>query len=249
MRISRAVLGAAVLTCFAPGALAPASGQIPSTFTNLQVLPKDISRADLVAQMRGVATALGVRCTHCHVGPDNLQGMDFAVDGKPSKVIARTMLRMVRTINAEFVATLPSDNAARQQVTCVTCHRRSLKPPRPLPDLLLSTIDAAGVASAVEQYRTLRSEALDSGLYDFREPTLDIVATRLREAKRFSEALVILRVNAEHFPRSASVQANIGDTAAQAGDVALAREAYRRALEIDPEHAGAKLGLSRLEQK
>src|SRR5688500_13932467 len=46
--------------------------QIPTEFKNLQVLPKDISRADLVQTMRQVATDLGVRCTHCHVGPDNL---------------------------------------------------------------------------------------------------------------------------------------------------------------------------------
>ena len=75
----------------------PASAQIPQTFTNLQVLPKDIPRAQLVSTMRGFAGALGVRCTHCHVGPDDLQGMDFATDEKESKKIARTMLRMVRT--------------------------------------------------------------------------------------------------------------------------------------------------------
>jgi hypothetical protein len=68
-------------------------GPDPQAFTNLKVLPKEIPRAELVATMRGFAGALGVRCTHCHVGPDDLQGMDFATDEKPAKQVARTMLR------------------------------------------------------------------------------------------------------------------------------------------------------------
>src|SRR5688572_31654917 len=110
----------------APSAFA----QIPQTFTNLQVLPKDIPRPQLVATMRGFAGALGVRCTHCHVGPDDLQGMDFATDEKESKKVARTMLRMVRGINADVIGTLPAADPPRQQVTCLTCHRREAKPPR-----------------------------------------------------------------------------------------------------------------------
>jgi hypothetical protein len=39
----------------------PALAQIPTKFTNLEVLPKDIPRAELIATMRGFAGALGVR--------------------------------------------------------------------------------------------------------------------------------------------------------------------------------------------
>lgn len=223
----------------APSALA----QIPRTFTNLQVLPKDISRPQLVATMRGFAGALGVRCTHCHVGPDDLQGMDFATDEKESKKVARTMLRMVRGINADFIGTLPAADPPRQQVTCLTCHRRETKPPRSLPDLLLATLNARGVAAAIEQYRKLRAEMLEAGLYDFREPSLTIVATSLREQKKFDEALEVLRLNATMFPKSAMVQINLGDTAAQKGDLPLAESFYKRALEIDPANALAAKSL------
>jgi hypothetical protein len=177
----------------------PASAQIPQTFTNLQVLPKDISRAQLVATMRGFAGALGVRCTHCHVGPDDLQGMDFGTDEKQNKQIARTMLRMVRSINADFVSTLPAAEP-RQQVTCLTCHRRETKPPRSLPDLLLSTITARGVPAAIEQYQKLRAEMMDAGLYDFRE--------RFTSSRR----------------ASAQVRRGAGDPAAQRDDVPEVRD-------------------------
>jgi hypothetical protein len=110
---------------------APAAAQIPSTFTNLQVLPRDIPRAELVETMRGITRALGVRCTHCHVGPDDLQGMNFATDEKPAKVSARLMLQMVQRINAEYVKELPAKAEPRQQVSCITCHRGATVPPPP----------------------------------------------------------------------------------------------------------------------
>lgn len=219
----------------AAGAFAPsASAQIPSRFTNLQVLPKDIPRAELVATMRSFAGALGVRCTHCHVGPDDLQGMDFATDDKEAKRIARTMLKMVRSINADFVKTLPDADSPRAQVGCITCHRREARPPRPLSDLLLATIGASGVPAAVEQYQKLRAERLDAGLYDFREPTLNIVATSLREQKKFDEAIEILKLNATMFPKSPAVQVALGDISMLKGDPAAAEVYYTRALELSP---------------
>ena len=44
-----------------------ASAQIPDHFTNLQVLPKDMSKADLQSTMRKFAFALNVRCPYCHM--------------------------------------------------------------------------------------------------------------------------------------------------------------------------------------
>jgi hypothetical protein len=45
----------------------PAAAQFPDKFTNLKVLPKDISKRELESTMRGFAFALSVRCDHCHV--------------------------------------------------------------------------------------------------------------------------------------------------------------------------------------
>jgi hypothetical protein len=226
-----------------------ASAQIPATFTNLQVLPKDIPRPELVMMMRGIAGGLGVRCTHCHVGPDNLVGMDFASDDKRTKLVARTMLRMVAAINGEYLSKVPAATTAAQQVTCITCHRRSTVPPRPLPDVLLTTLNASGVPAAVEQYRKLRAELGESGLYDFREATLNILATSLRDQKRFAEAIEVLRLNTEMFPKSPAAQVNLGDATLQHGDRAAAETAYKRALGLDPANLAAKRALETLRQK
>ena len=60
------------------------------------MLPADASRAEVVRVMRGFASALGVRCNHCHVGENsaNLDNYDFAADTKAPKRAARAMMQM-----------------------------------------------------------------------------------------------------------------------------------------------------------
>ena len=104
--------------------------QIPEKFTNLQVLPKTITRAELVPIMRGFALNLGVRCEHCHVGEGNdLSKFDFAADTRPAKATARKMLAMVTAINTQHLAGVGEPAAAgAPKVTCFTCHRGTTKP-------------------------------------------------------------------------------------------------------------------------
>jgi hypothetical protein len=101
---------------------------IPEKFTNLQVLPKDITRAELVPIMRSFALSLGVRCEHCHVGEGNdLSKFEFAADTKPTKATARVMLRMVQRIEREDLKGI-GDAARTPKVTCYTCHHGTKTP-------------------------------------------------------------------------------------------------------------------------
>jgi len=107
-----------------------AQNPIPETYTNLQVLPKDITRDRIVPIMRSFALNLGVRCQHCHVGEGNdLSQFDFASDARPAKATARRMMALTRTINQTLTEALgaPPDDAG-PRVTCYTCHRGSTKP-------------------------------------------------------------------------------------------------------------------------
>src|SRR5262249_53222509 len=81
-----------------------ASAQIPDKFTNLQVLPKETSKADLMDVMKGFTAALGVRCTYCHVGEEKpglnaFQGFKFDADDKVPKKVARAMMKMMADVN------------------------------------------------------------------------------------------------------------------------------------------------------
>ena len=115
------------------GATVTMRAQIPQTFKNLQVLPKDISRNDLTVMMKSFAQGLGVRCEHCHVGEGNdLTKFDFAADTKPAKATARRMIHMVNQLNDLVVGLKVSpDMPATKvppQITCFTCHRGEKKP-------------------------------------------------------------------------------------------------------------------------
>jgi len=103
-----------------------------SEFTNLQVLPSNISHDELIATMRGFARALGTRCDHCHVEnpPGSKERFAFASDKKPEKNIARTMLRMTRTINNQYLKRVDEKG---QKVACITCHLGHPEPPPPPP--------------------------------------------------------------------------------------------------------------------
>jgi photosynthetic reaction center cytochrome c subunit len=111
----------------APGAAPPPAGT-GWRMKNPKVFPADITRAQLVATMKGFTQALGVRCTFCHVGTEGqpLSTYDFASDAKPEKEIARSMLRMVGDLNGRVLPAIPGLKDAK--VTCFTCHRGDSKP-------------------------------------------------------------------------------------------------------------------------
>lgn len=102
--------------------------QIPDTYTNLKVLPKDIKKAQLLQHMKNFSKALGVRCHFCHKGEEgkSLSTYDFASDENYHKDIARLMIGMTHKINGEILKDLKDGQFA--QVTCQTCHRGNKEP-------------------------------------------------------------------------------------------------------------------------
>lgn len=103
---------------------AQGGGGAQAPLQNLQVLPETMTRQEVTAFMRSVTAALGVECSHCHVGTP----ADRAKDDKPEKAMARQMIRLSLAINNDLlkdIGTPPAGGALR--VTCYTCHRGSLK--------------------------------------------------------------------------------------------------------------------------
>jgi len=121
---------AAVATAQTPSA-SPTPAAAPQ-FKNPQLFPKDITRDQLMSNMKLFAQSLGVRCVHCHVGEEGkpLSTFDFASDAKPQKQVARKMLAMVHRINSEDFGVKDFKDV---KVTCFTCHRGSTKPLTALP--------------------------------------------------------------------------------------------------------------------
>lgn len=233
----------AVLLGLAAPSPALAQGGIFSDPKNLQVLPRDITPAELGATMRGFAMGTGLRCSNCHVGEEDqdLSAYDFAADTPELKQTARAMLRMVKAINETHLAGLGDE---RMEVSCVTCHR-GVRIPRTTEQVLL---DAAAEGSAPQleaTYRELRERYYGTHSYDFSERTLVRVAQALLGSGDRQAAGTVLDLMLEADPRSFNAHYLYGDYHAAGDDPEAAARYYRQAIAINP--AAAPLLQGRLD--
>lgn len=135
----RYVLAASLLVLSCATAPAPTAQpqQSQSEFKNLQVLPRDISRDQLIATMRGFTSGLGVRCNFCHVvtATEPKEQLDFPSDAKEEKRVARVMIQMAQNINGAFMPRVAEVEGEPEppRVTCWTCHRGKPEPDQPAP--------------------------------------------------------------------------------------------------------------------
>jgi tetratricopeptide (TPR) repeat protein len=224
--------------------------QVPWQGENLQYFPKDITRQQLTQRMREFSLGLNVRCQYCHTGGDgiSLQGVVFASDEKPAKAKARAMLRMVDEINGALLSKLPARAEPRVAVDCVTCHR-GLPLPKTLQTTLLEMVNDKGAAAAVARYRELRRDESLSGRYNFGEWEINELARQLSEAGKREEAIAMLDMNAEFYPKSAAIDAFAADLHARLGNREKALARFRAALEKEPNNPQIKQRIADLEKK
>jgi Photosynthetic reaction centre cytochrome C subunit len=120
-----------------PGPPAPGrqgGGRGPAGPTNLKVLPKTWTRQQVSAVMSTFAESLGVQCSHCHAedpnapppAPGQNPRLDYALDTKKEKDVARDMIKMVMSINDSTKAL--GDGTDAEKVSCFTCHHGDKQP-------------------------------------------------------------------------------------------------------------------------
>ena len=99
-------------------------------FTNLKVLPKDISSKDLQRIMvDDFQDGLGVSCNYCHAKEKDGAHLDYASDEKPEKEIARGMMRMVLEVNQKYFNVVkPMIGDSLLVISCNNCHQGSPHP-------------------------------------------------------------------------------------------------------------------------
>ena len=232
-RVARA---AAVLVLTGSTALA----QVPDSFTNLQVLPKDIPKAELMSTMRGFCSALGVRCIHCHVGddPNSLDKVDFVSDARETKKVARVMIQMTQRINKELLPGI--GRASHLSVKCYTCHHGVTKP-EAMDDKLLTIVTEQGVEDAAGKYRELRQKYFGQAAYDFSAGPLNSVAETLaRKHNNTDAAVAMVKLNLEFNPNEAFSHLLLAQLLAKQGDKPAAIASLERCLEIEPDNRWAK---------
>jgi hypothetical protein len=219
------------------------SAQFPDKFTNLKVLPKDISKHEMESTMRGFAFALGVRCDHCHVEKKTPEhGFDFAADNKDEKKTARIMLQMVDGINHDYISKVPKPPSVSvtTQVQCVTCHH-GLTHPRTLTAVLAESLEKDGLEKTLALYGELRKKYYGSGQYDFGETSLNQLTEALLAKKENSNALAIMELNfSANHPDSAWSYHVLAQTHEANGQIDKAIADYRKVLELHPDDKWAQ---------
>lgn len=225
-------------------------GEAIPPMTNLQVWPKDASRAQVLQTMEAFNESLGVECTYCHVA-------DFASDEKREKVVARQMILLRDSINVMLAAVVgkpagagPTSGSALPgapvRVLCRSCHR-GLPIPRQLADVVTEAAASGGAAAGLAKYAELRTRYYGGQEYDFNnENTLLTIAQRAITAKEPDAAIPYLQTNLEHFPKSARTYQAMAQAKNAKGDRQGAIKDLEKAVELDPKNAQARTQLQQL---
>ncbi|HEY7284329.1 MAG TPA: c-type cytochrome [Vicinamibacterales bacterium] len=248
-RDSLCALGLVTLLASAAGAQTPAApqgrGQAAPAPTNLQILPKDMPREQLLQTMQAFSQSLGVQCNYCHVFEGRGGRNDMASDEKPTKKTARQMLLLAREINEKLPAAVGKGADATTRVGCATCHR-GVPIPRTLVQVLSETVTAKGLDAAVAQYRELRTQYYGGMAYDFSEGGLINMAQAATNADKADNALAWLNLNLEFYPKSARTYVAMAQAHQRKNDKPSAIKDLEKAVELDPNNAQAKQQLQQL---
>ena len=243
------LLGASLLIILIPVTSAQEPFRWPEKPQNFQVLPKDFPTQNLRAVMTGFTRALGVRCTHCHMGTEGepLSSYDFPSDDNPNKNRAREMLRMLGSVNDHLKKIEPT-GLKRVNMWCHTCHRGRSRPTT-ITEALTEEYEKGGIEAAIRHYRELRERYYGAGAYDFSENSLNSMGYGLLGSDKAADAIPIFRLNAEFHPESGNVFDSLAEAYAKNGQPELARIYYQKSLQIDPDNANAVKKLRELEAK
>jgi hypothetical protein len=98
---------------------------------NLKVMSKNTSEEEMDKVMESFNAQLGVVCIYCHElnQKDNPHKTNFESDEKPSKEIARKMLRMTLRLNRKYFGSyINNQMTGAKLIWCSTCHHGLLKP-------------------------------------------------------------------------------------------------------------------------
>ena len=235
----------------AQGGAAP---QQPGGFTNLQVWPKDTSRAVIMQFMNAFGDSLGITCDYCHVQRDGK--FDFASDDKREKRVARQMILLRDSINVVLPAivgkpagagptSVNGQPGAPVRVLCSSCHR-GLPIPRSIADEVTDAETNGGGPAGLAKFKELRAKYYGGQQYDLRENALVGIANRAMTAKRPDDAIAYLQANLEYFPKSAATYAAMAQAKNAKGDKQAAIRDLEKAVELDPQNAQAKTQLQQL---
>jgi uncharacterized membrane protein len=155
-------------------------------------------------------------------------------------------LRRMATAGVLFVLTLVMGAGlfAVAMAQWVPQVKAAYDPRTSIAETLSATIASSSMDAAEKQYHDLK--AAGSPTYDFDESELNNLGYEFIRAKKFTEAIHILRLNVEAYPQSSNVYDSLGEAYLDDGNRPQAIVNYKRSLELNPKNRGAVEVLRRL---
>jgi len=115
-----------------------------------------------------------------------------------------------------------------------------------ITETLFLTIVDKGINAAIDQYKELKATSSDK--YNFKESQLNALGYQLLQTGKNKEAIEMLKLNAETYPNSANVYDSIGEAYMIDGNIEMAKENYKKSLEVNPNNTNATQMLEKLQK-
>ncbi|MEC8895422.1 MAG: serine hydrolase [Planctomycetota bacterium] len=134
----------------------------------------------------------------------------------------------------------------RDGVLAILAGKEPRLPKSPVSRLLGERLRRDGLTGLKAEYRRLKSSRAKE--IDFSEARLRQLGSYLLGKKKASEAVAVLELNAEAFPKSARAREELGDALLVAGRRKEAGEAFRQALTLKPGSGKLKKKLAKSQE-
>jgi uncharacterized membrane protein len=146
-------------------------------------------------------------------------------------------LRRMATAGLLFVLTLVMAAGLFAVATAqwVPQVKAAYDPRKSIAETLSATVATNGIDAAVKQYHDLKAAGPSS--YNFDEDELNNLGYELIRAKKFTEAIRILQLNVEGYPKSGNVYDSLGEAYMDDGNKPLAIANYQKSLDLNPKTA------------
>jgi tetratricopeptide (TPR) repeat protein len=150
--------------------------------------------------------------------------------------------------DAELRYTFVKEDSGRVERLSIKAPQQAVDAVRvPANRLVPFELLAAGrIGEAVEAYRRIKRDTPESA--SVREGRLNNIGYMLIADKKYPEAIAILKLNVELYPQSSNAYDSLGEVYMLSGQKQLARENYRKSLELDPNNRNAVEMLKKLEE-
>jgi tetratricopeptide (TPR) repeat protein len=114
-----------------------------------------------------------------------------------------------------------------------------------IAEVMKKTIQERNVAAAIEQYHQLKTTQFEA--YEFGEQELNFLGYQYLSMKKLDEAIAVLQLNLETYPKSADAYEILAEIYMAKGNKEAAIQNYKKSLELNPKNQNATDKLKQLQ--